>query len=339
MKKTPKLLLMILVLLVLIFLCLLIRSCDDDTPAPQQQILYDASDIDGNSVVALTVTNENGSFAFKKSGDNWVLSDAPTMEIQSDVISQLAQNMIDITGTNRIDNVTDLAQYGLDDPKIKITVSDKNGTETYRIGNLNGIIGAYYFCSEQHPSYVFTVESTICEAFQIAASEFLILDFPQPPEADSIKAVEFNNGNESLIYTAISEFLHNDEDQITDDNPSGAVYSHTATKTSSGKVTDYPYADFYRLAEAVSAIKPSGDYFYSEADNELYFSSPVTMTVTYTVREKLEADSAAGGYVDTEKTYAVCLSADSEGNLYAKSEAESPLIYRLTENTLWEFGK
>ncbi len=339
MKKTPKLLLMILVLLVLVCLCLLVRSCDDDEPTPQQQIIYDASDIDGDSVSALTVTNENGSFAFKKQGDAWVLTEAANLEIQSDIVAQLAQNMIDVTGTNRIDGVTDLTQYGLDEPKIKVTVTDKNGEETYRIGNLNGIIKAYYFCSEQHPEYVFTVESSVCEAFQLAPSEFLVLDFPQPPEADSITSVEFKTGGESIIYNSVTEFLYNDQEQITDDNPNGAVYSHTAAKTVNGKTSDYSYADFYRLAEAVAAIKPSGDYFYSEADNERYFSSPATLTVTHTVRQKLEADSAAGGYVEKDETYTVYLSSDEDGTLYAKTDAESALIYQLTENGLWEFAK
>ena len=50
MKRTPKLLLMILVLLVLVCLCLLVRSCDDDAPPAQQQIIYDASDIDGEGI-------------------------------------------------------------------------------------------------------------------------------------------------------------------------------------------------------------------------------------------------------------------------------------------------
>ena len=339
MKRTPKLLLMILLLLVLVCLCLLVRSCDDDAPPAQQQIIYDASDIDGDSVSALTVTNENGTFAFKKQGDTWFLTEAPDLEIQSDIIAQLAQNMIDVTGTNRIDGVTDLAQYGLDEPKIKVSVTDKNGEETYRIGNLNGIIKAYYFCSEQHPEYVFTVESSVCEAFQLALSEFLVLDFPQPPEADSIKSVEFKTGDESIIYNSVTEFLYSDEDQITDDNPNGAVYSHTATKTSNGKTADYSYADFYRLAEAVAAIKPSGDYFYSQADNELYFSTPVTLSVTYTVRQKLEADSAAGGYVEKDETYTICLSSGGDGPLYAKTDAESALIYQLAENGLWEFAK
>ena len=62
MKKTPKLLLMVLILLVLVCLCLLVRSCDDDTPPAQNQVIYDASDIDGDSVTALTVENENGTF-------------------------------------------------------------------------------------------------------------------------------------------------------------------------------------------------------------------------------------------------------------------------------------
>lgn len=339
MKKTPKLLLMILLLLVLLCLCLLVRSCDDDTQPAQQQIIYDASDIDGDSVSALTVTNENGIFAFKKQGDTWTLAEAPDIEIQSNIIAQLAQNMIDVTGTNRINDVTDLAQYGLDEPKIRVKITDKNGEETYRIGNLNGIIGAYYFCSEQQPTYVFTVESSICESFQLDSSEFLVLDFPQPPETDSIKSVEFKIDDESIIYNSVTEFLYNDEEQVTDDNPSGAVYSHSATKTKNDKTSDYSYADFYRLAEAVAAIKPSGDYFYSEADNSLYFSSPVTLSITYTVRQKLEADSAAGGYVESEKTYTICLASGEDGTLYAKSDAESSLIYQLTESELWEFAK
>ena len=339
MKKTQRLLLMLLVLSVLICLCLVVRSCDEDDEPEQEEIVYDASDIDGDSVTALTVENEYGTFAFELDGDAWVLSEAPDVQIQSDVVASLAQSMIDVTGTNRIDGVTDLSQYGLDEPQIKVTVKDKNGDETYRIGNLNGLISAYYFCSEQHPEYVFTVESSVCESFMLADSEFLTLDFPQPPEADSIKSVEFKTGDTAVVYDSLKEFLYNDEEQITDDNPDGAVYSHTATKTADGKTSDYSYADFYRLAEAVAAITPSGDYFWTASDNELYFASPVTLTVTYTVKEALEADSAAGGYIESEETYTVYISSDEEGVLYAKTDAESSLIYRLTENSLIEFAQ
>ena len=339
MKKTPKLLLMILILLVLVCLCLLVRSCDDDTSPAQNQVIYDAPDIDGDSVTALTVENENGTFAFKKQGGAWVLSDAPDVKINSDAVASLAQSMIDVTGTNRIDGVLNLTQYGLDEPKIKITVTDRNGDETYRIGNLNGIISAYYFCSEQHPEYVFTVESSVCESFKLSAAKILVLDFPQPPVADSIKSVEFKTGDNVVRYDSVTEFLYNDEEQITDENPNGAVYSHTATRTADGKTADFSYADFYRLAEAVAAVKPSGDYFWTPADNELYFASPMTLTVTYTVREKLEADSAAGGYVESEESYTVYLSAAEDGTLYAKSDADSSLIYRLTESKLSEFAR
>ena len=339
MKKTQRLLLMLLVLSVLICLCLMVRSCDEDDEPRQEEIVYDASDIDGDSVTALTVENEYGTFAFELDGGAWVLSEAPDVEIQSDVVESLAQSMIDVTGSNRIDGVTDLSQYGLDEPKIKVTVKDKNGDETYRIGNLNGLISAYYFCSEQHPEYVFTVESSVCESFKLSAAEILVLDFPQPPVADSIKSVEFKTGDNVVRYDSVTEFLYNDEEQITDENPNGAVYSHTATRTADGKTSDYSYADFFRLAEAVAAVKPSGDYFWTPADNELYFASPMTLTVTYTVREKLEADSAAGGYVESEETYTVYLSNDEDGTLYAKSDADSSLIYRLTESKLSEFAR
>ena len=65
----------------------------------------------------------------------------------------------------------------------------------------------------------------------------------------------------------------------------------------------------------------------------------MTLTVTYTVREKLEADSATGGYVESEETYTVYLSNDEDGTLYAKSDADSSLIYRLTESKLSEFAR
>lgn len=340
MKRTPKLLLMILLLLVLVSMCLIVRSCDEEVEdEPEVTTLYDASDIDGDTVSALIVKNENGDFSFEKSGDSWIIADAPTLEIQSDVVAQLAQSMIDVTGTNRIENVSDLSQYGLDEPRITVTVTDKNGEETYRFGNYNSMISAYYFCSEQNPTYVFTVESSVCESFEFAVSEILTLSFPQPPEADSIKSVEFKTDDSDIVYTAISEFLYNDEDQVTDDNPSGAVYSHTATKTAGGKTVDYSYADMYRLCEAVAAIMPSGDYLYTEADNETYFPSYVTVTITYIVQEALDADNAAGGYIETEKTLTLYLSGSDEGDLFAKPDAQKPLIYKLTENEIREFSK
>ena len=83
--------------------------------------------------------------------------------------------------------------------------------------------------------------------------------------------------------------------------------------------------------------KPRADYFYTQDDNALYFASPISLTVTYTVRQELEADNAAGGYVENEETYTVFLSTDDVGALYAKSDADSALIYRLTEKSLAEF--
>ncbi len=340
MKRTARLLFMILLLVILVSMCLVIRSCDREEPQQEeQQIVYDASDIDGASVSSLTVENENGSFSFELQGNGWVMSEAPALEIQTDIVSQLAQNMTDITGTNRIENVTDLAQYGLDEPSVKVSITDKNGEETYRFGALNGLIDAYYFCSEQNPTYVFTVESSVCDSFTFDISELLILDFPQPPEADVIKSVELKQGEESVIYTAVSEFLYNDEEQVTEDNPNGAVYSHSATLTEGGKTQDFGYADMYRLCEAVAAIEPSGDYFYSEEDNGKYFSDCTELNVTYTVKTALEADNAAGGYVESEEIFTVYISSDDEGALYAKPDADSPLIYKLTDGALWEFAK
>ena len=68
-------------------------------------------------------------------------------EVNSSVADELLDKIANLTSANKIENVTDRKEYGLDQPVMKITATLSDGTEhCVEVGSENSMISARYIC-------------------------------------------------------------------------------------------------------------------------------------------------------------------------------------------------
>ena len=66
-------------------------------------------------------------------------------EVNSGTANQILEKLASLSCTNEIDSVTDMEQYGLDEPVMTVTLTMTDGTvHTVEVGDLNSMITAYY---------------------------------------------------------------------------------------------------------------------------------------------------------------------------------------------------
>ena len=143
-------------------------------------------EIPQDQIVALTLENANGTFAFSKEGDTWTmagLAEGETLDptAVTSIVSRAALvTMSEPLGTEEQDS------YGLQAPLALVTIqthSDETGDKTYtlRVGARDPEDSSYVVISSESPYYVRVSEYAVKDLVERARDGFL--ELPPTPEA------------------------------------------------------------------------------------------------------------------------------------------------------------
>lgn len=107
------------------------------------------------------------TYSFLKNDDTWNYSGDPNFPADADKIENLLSAFSEVSASRVLTDVSDLAQYGLEEPANTIHLTDSEGGEyVLHIGNLNSSTGDYYAYTSDEKT-VYTIDSTIPLDFQI----------------------------------------------------------------------------------------------------------------------------------------------------------------------------
>ncbi len=102
---------------------------------PQREAEADARarlfDIDQKSVQRVEVGNQYGTFVFTRQGTSWMLDGSPPVRADETAVQDVLFTLNELRADQTLESVEDLALYGLDSPRIRVTVS--TGAETFRL--------------------------------------------------------------------------------------------------------------------------------------------------------------------------------------------------------------
>ena len=87
-----------------------------------------------------------------------------------------------ITASMKIEDVEDMAQYGLDDPSVNLTLQWDNNMYTVRLGDYNSIIGGYYL-NINDENTVYVVSSSVYYALDKSLEDFMLTEAEEEGEA------------------------------------------------------------------------------------------------------------------------------------------------------------
>lgn len=165
-KKKGQLLALLLLLLAAAAAFIAVKVNQQDDPkemvAPEEET-FSVTEIDSSQVKEIGIINGEETVNLIREGEEWKCrEEALTEEISID--SSLVENFLaeacQIIASEKIEDVTDLSQYGLKEPAVNITLQWDDNMYIIKLGDYNSIIGSYYLSINEEPA-VYTVDSSV----------------------------------------------------------------------------------------------------------------------------------------------------------------------------------
>ncbi len=181
-------------------------------------------------VTGITVSGAEASYALVKEDDTWKFADNADAKVTESSVTTMTEDLAEITGDNEIADVTDFAQYGLDDPQLTIQFTLSDGTaHTVKIGDKNSTISRYYLQVDDSTT-VYTVTSTLYSTFNKTVED-LTDTSEETTEDTSEDASEDASVDESAAQDSSDE---TGSESVSDDTADAASVGGTTEETATG---------------------------------------------------------------------------------------------------------
>jgi hypothetical protein len=112
-----------------------------------------------DDITGLRIINKNGEFLLAKKDNAWFVEQPIAVRADQDVLYTLISNVGGAKKRN-IFNADDVTQYGLDKPRMKITITAAGKSETLLVGEVSAYVGQV-FAMVQGEKKVFTVSDHV----------------------------------------------------------------------------------------------------------------------------------------------------------------------------------
>ena len=176
MNKQKKQLLSLVLILVLAIAVFIMVSKIPEEEAAEETVTYTVTDLDAETVNKLTFTNETGTYTFSKTDDIWNYEGDKALDIDEEAVQTMISKVASLTSENCMEQVEDLALYGLDEPEITILVSDGATSYTLFIGDYNDITYTQYLCLESDMETVYTTTSYQISSFKNGIDDLIVVE-------------------------------------------------------------------------------------------------------------------------------------------------------------------
>lgn len=283
--------------------------------------------------IALSVTNQYGTFSFTKGEEGWTRDDDIDFPTDQDALDDLAGQAGTLAAVRTISDPEDLSSYGLDEPSMEVSVTDGDGTQVELLIGIPMASGDYYAKVEGSDT-VYTIDSTLPEALDIQVDELIALaQFPSLSE-DSIVSITWTSGENTVTMGKEETESDTTGDSSSDTSASSSSDTSadsseeeaTTTWTVDGQTVSEDNTTFISLMAQLSALEFSDCYDYhkeAQTRTDCGLDDPTgVLTVVYT-------DG------DQEKTMTLTLGALAEGgqSYYALLDDDS-IIYLISTDKI-----
>lgn len=164
-KKGLPLLIGIVVLVFLTVAYVILVKHNTETVEEVEDTTVKMFDLENEDVAALQFTLDGKEETFTLEGDTWSLASDAAFEVDSSKMSTLLDTVTGMAASRKLENVTDLSEYGLDEPVQTLVLTMADGT-VYTIcwGGTNDVTGDDYVYIKEKESVVYTVDYSVLEA-------------------------------------------------------------------------------------------------------------------------------------------------------------------------------
>lgn len=122
------------------------------------------ADVTSEEIQRLTYDYDSEHNILVKKQDVWYDEEEESLSINQTLVENMLASISPLKAVSRIDDVTDLEQYGLKNPQRTISFETASQTYQYQVGDYNSVSGIYYL-KEPESNTVYVVSSVTVTRF------------------------------------------------------------------------------------------------------------------------------------------------------------------------------
>ncbi|MGN0971846.1 MAG: DUF4340 domain-containing protein, partial [Aristaeellaceae bacterium] len=177
MKRSIKLLLLALVLALCVGGYFGVQQFNETQQVSEEAGTFDLTAKLAEDVTGLKWTAGDTAFDLTYDGSTWQRADDPAFPVDQDKAQDMADALLALTATRKIENVTSPADYGLAEPAFSVTVRWKDGTETtYAMGDETPFGDGYYLLLSGQDTVIYTISKKLSSIFETDMNALAVLE-------------------------------------------------------------------------------------------------------------------------------------------------------------------
>lgn len=289
--------------------------------------------VDADTVSALDWETETASLAFHKDG-SWLYDEDEAFPVSEEKISDLLAEFEDFRAAFVIEDVTDFAQYGLDEPVCTIDITTSDASYEVQLGDYSSMDSQRYVSIGD--GNVYLAVSDPLDSFDLQLSDMIAHD--EVPSFDEVSSIHFEKPEaydvvwqeytEDNAYTLCSDDVYYKQDGdglLPLDTSSVESYLSSISNTGFTDYVTYNVTDEELASYGLDDPEATVAVEYTELDGEEEASSTFTLSVS---RDPVELAAQATEEVLNNDSSAA-ESAEETITAYARIN-DSKIVYKIS---------
>ncbi len=142
---------------------------------PVEEDTITVVDFDDEEILRFTYDYQDVTYTFEKEGDVWYYAEDHSLSINQSQIKTMIAKVAPLTVEQVIENVSNMTQYGLDEPSGDTTsIQYETASESIilEIGDYNSLANIYYVCMPSDTT-VYAVKGNVVTGFSYALEDLI----------------------------------------------------------------------------------------------------------------------------------------------------------------------
>lgn len=235
MKKSTKLVSAVVVLAVLggvyVGLNTYVSKEEKAESSSEEESKTEVFSVKTDDIKSLEFIVDKKEVTFEKKDDSWVKKDETAFPVNQTTLDSAASAIETVEADRVLEDVEDLAEYGLDSPSNTVTVDTADGTTKLNIGDENTSTNQYYISRADDDSTVYVVAADTVSPFMNSLYDYAQgEDFPTI-DSSTVKKVQVSEDKDSYVLE------ENSNGATWDVSGDGSSDKESADTTAAGNVT------------------------------------------------------------------------------------------------------
>ena len=177
MKRGKKMILLLCALGVLIGGYFGVQQFNKTESVSESSGIFDLNAKAIGDLTGISWTKDGTDFSFAYSNDTWMTTDQPAWPVLQSSVQNMAEALVGLQATRKLEDVKSLADYGLESPAFSVTASWKDGSSTvYSMGDATPFADGYYLSLSGQDGTIYTIASSLADTFSKTRKELVAME-------------------------------------------------------------------------------------------------------------------------------------------------------------------